>query len=261
MSGPGHAEFEELAAGYVLYALEPADEQRFRWHAAQCPHCQQVMARFADVAAALADAAPPAEPSAQLGERILTAIQAGPQPGGPGSARLAVPAPRPEALPPEVTPLQPRQRQRRARWAAAAAAAAIVAAGGIWAGLAATSGGPPAPLAACAKPHACLQVPLVAAATHREAAKVIVLGREVWMQSVAMTSAPAGHVYVLWQITAAHQPRAVGAFNVRAGARGPIRVGNLAAPPLGTAGFAVSVEHGRTIPATPSHVIAIGRVT
>lgn len=261
MTGPEHAEFEELAAGYVLYALEPADEQRLRRHAAHCPRCQAAMARFAEVAAALADTAPPAEPSPQLGLRILAVTQAGPAAGRPGGERTASAAPRPGSAPSEVAPPRPRRRRWQTRWVAVAAAAALIAAGGTWAGLAASSSGPPSPLAACAKPHACPQVPLIAAATHREAARVIVLGREVWMQSVDMASAPADHIYVLWQITGPRTPRAVGAFNVSAGAHGPLRIGDLAAPYPGTAGFAISVQRGHTIPATPTDVIASGRVT
>jgi anti-sigma-K factor RskA len=263
MTGPGHAEFEELAAGYVLDALEPADERRFLQHATGCPQCQQVLAGFGEVAAALADVAPPAEPSPQLGQRIMAVTQAGAETGGPGGTRPASPAPQPASPPPPVVPRRPRQpqRQRWVRWAAAVAAAAAIVAGGTWAGLAASSGGPPSPLAACAKPHACPQVPLVAADTHREAAKVIVLGREAWVQSVAMAPTPAGHIYVLWQLTAAHKPRAVGAFNIPAGGHGPIRVGNLAPSYPGTAGFAVSVERGRQIPAAPSKVVAAGRAS
>ena len=261
MTDPGHTEFEELAAGYVLDALDPADEHRFHQHAADCPQCQQVVIRFAEVAAVLGDVAPAAEPSPQLGERIMAAIQAAPDAGGPGGTRPDGPDARPTSPTPPVVPLRPGRRQRWVRWAAAAAAVAAIAAGGTWAGLAASSSGSPSPLAACAGPHACPQVPLVAAATHREAAKVVVLGREVWMRSLAMASAPAGHIYVLWQITSAHQPRAVGAFDVPAGARGPIRIGNLAAPYPGTVGFAVSVEHGQKIPAVPSNVIATGRVS
>ncbi|HEY2489252.1 MAG TPA: hypothetical protein VGI37_07090, partial [Streptosporangiaceae bacterium] len=73
---PEHTVFDELAAGYVLYALEPADEQRFLRHAEQCSRCHQTLAEFQEVAAALADTAPPAEPSARLGERIMAVARA-----------------------------------------------------------------------------------------------------------------------------------------------------------------------------------------
>jgi anti-sigma-K factor RskA len=68
---PDHVFFEELAAGYALDMLEPAEEQRFVHHADQCPRCKQAVTDYQQVTEALADAAPAAEPSAQLAHRIL----------------------------------------------------------------------------------------------------------------------------------------------------------------------------------------------
>ena len=59
----------------------------------------------------------------------------------------------------------------------------------------------------------------------------------------------------------AHVPLAVGSFDVRGHAGTPIRIGKLAVPYRGTLAFAVSLEHGRTIPAKPSHLVAIGQVS
>lgn len=318
----GHGEFRELAAGYALNALDPADEERFLQHAAACPDCLEQIAQFQEVAAALAETAPTAEPGSDLGNRILAATQHGPagsgrtdtrpaqteptdagsaqsEPGGTrpadtapeqaGSADTGPPpaGPKPTGPPPAgptgtgptgtgptgteptgtepaeagtgtVVPLRPRQRLRRG---VVAAAAVLVAVGGIWGGLAATSGGAPAPLAACSRPHACSEVPLVATDTHRVAAKVVVLGHEVWMLPGVMTANPKDEIYVLWQVAGSGAPRAVGSFSVLTGSHAPIRVGGLTAPYLGTKAFAVSLEHGRTIPAAPSNMLAVGRVS
>lgn len=271
----GHAEFAELAAGYALHALDPADERRFLQHAAGCPDCLAQIARFAEVAAALAETAPAAEPGGDLGERILAATRPSPAGTGtqeraagdntPGASGRADPGPEdtgpaPAAEPTPVVPLRPRQRWLRR--GAVAAAAALVAAGGIWGGLAATSGGTQPPLAMCAPPHACTEVPLVSPASHRVAAKVIVQGHEVWMLNIGMTANPRNDIYVLWQITGSHTPLAVGSFNIRTGSHAPIRIGGLAAlPSPGSTAFAVSLEHGRTIPAAPSNKLALGRVS
>jgi hypothetical protein len=306
----GHADFDELAAGYALNALECPDEQRFLRHAAGCPRCQGSIARFRAVAAALAETAPPAEPGDHLGERILAATRPGPDRGGQpgtaganedsrrqgdaggavtgmpgvwpgdageargdddggsavgerngrlGSPRGTVPAPGPATLPPGVVRLRPRQRWMRG--AAVAAAAALIAGGGMWAGLTATAGGPPAPLAACAHPHACTQVVLTVPATRRVAAKVIVHDGVAWMEPAAMAANPAGEIYVLWQITGSRPPLPVGSFDVRAGAHSPIKIGGLAAPYAGTSAFAVSLEHGRAIPTAPSDKVALGQVS
>jgi anti-sigma-K factor RskA len=68
---PSHVFFDELAAGYALDMLEPAEAQCFVRHADQCPRCQQAVTDYQQVTEALADAAPAAQPSAQLAQRIL----------------------------------------------------------------------------------------------------------------------------------------------------------------------------------------------
>jgi anti-sigma-K factor RskA len=262
MTGSEHSELGELAAGYALNALEPADEQRFLRHAAGCPDCQRVMAEFGEVAAALAETAPPAEPSEDLGLRIMAATR-------PGRGGIAADAPAEDApatgapadLPPGVVRLRPRSGGWRPRWMAAAAAAVLIAAGGVWGGLAATSANTPAPLAMCARPHACSEVTLIAGKTHQVAGKVVVAAHKVWMLPTGMTANPANHIYVLWQVTGTHHPLPVGSFNVRTGAHAPIAIGGLAAPYSGTWAFAVSLEAGSTIPATPSNEVALGQVS
>jgi hypothetical protein len=292
-----------------------------------------LVAEFGEVAAALAGIAPPAEPSARLGERILSVTRADPgEPGGaaspPASPGTPVPGPSGEgegttapgtagpgtagapaqgtagpgttgsatagpgegtpapgtaapddgttapgstapddgtAVPHRVVPLRRRAAGGRAgrRWRkpAAVAAAVLIAGGGIWAGLAATAGGPAQPLAACARPHACPQVTLTGTATHRTAAKVVIHDGVAWLEPARMPANPADEIYVLWQITGAPAPLAVGSFDVRAGAATPIRIGGLPAPYPRTRAFAVSLEHGRAIPARPSAPVAAGQVS
>jgi len=150
------------------------------------------------------------------------------------------------------------------RWqkpAVAAAAAVLIAVGGVWAGLAATSGGPPRPLAACAQPHACPQVTLTSAETHQTAAKVVIDDGVAWMEPSAIQANPADEIYVLWQVTGAPSPLAVGSFDVKPGTTSPIKIGALRAPYHGTQAFAVSLEHGRKIPPKPSTPVAAGKVS
>jgi anti-sigma-K factor RskA len=254
---PGHEVFDELAAGHALDALEPEDERRFLRHATDCPRCRQSVADFRQVAAALAETAAETGPSAQLGDRILAAARA-------DSGRLDHPAaaraPQDEG-PAGVVPFRSRPRKSWHKPAAVAAAAALLAGGGIWAGLAATASGPQLPLAVCARPHACMEVVLRAGPAQRPVARVVISDGVAWMEPAAMAANPASEIYVLWQITGAHVPLAVGSFDVRSGARVPIRVGSLAEPYAGTWAFAVSLEHGRTIPASPSPPVALGQVS
>ena len=269
MSGPasGHGLFEELAAGYALDALEPDDEQLFLEHARSCPQCGPALAAYREVAVVLADTAPPAEPSAQLGERILAMARAEADP-----ARRSAPAAEPPGqqgqqgqqedqhakLPPGVHRLPSRHRWLRP--ASIAAAAVLIAGGGIWGGLAATSSSPRPP-AFCA--HGCSEIVLTAKGTHQVAGKVFVRQQSVWMDPTDMKpDDTADQIYVLWQITSSSKaPLAVGSFDVKSGVSGPVQVGSLAAAYHGTVAFAVSLEHGRSIPPSPTLVTASGPVT
>ena len=57
-----HSEYEELAAGYVLGALEPDDEHVFQRHLDGCPVCEANVRELEAVVGELAYAAPPADP-------------------------------------------------------------------------------------------------------------------------------------------------------------------------------------------------------
>lgn len=258
-----HAPFDELAAGYALYALGPDDHVRFIDHIETCARCQQALAGYAEVTGALADMPSVAGPSSQLGERILALAAADDATNAAGPGQAGGQDSRPDddrdgGLPPGVVPLRARKRPR---WLAAAAAAAAVIAGGVWGGVAATNGGPQSPPSAGGTQRS-LQVVLTAAQGHSEAAKVIVRGATVWLLPASLSADDrATQVYVLWQITGAHTPLAVGSFDIRRGVHEQIKVGALAAPYKSTWAFAVSLEHGRAIPSTPSRPVALGQTS
>ena len=267
-----HAHFDELAAGYALHSLDPDDELDFLGHAGQCARCQQSLAEYAEVAAALAEIAPAAEPGQQLGDRIMAAALGG---GTRGSGTLGsgdVPASqradaghgdRPAGQPPaEVIGLRERRRPPRRLQLAAAAAAVLIAGGGIWAGLSGGAAAPQPPTAGCVQARQCYQVELTDATAPGAVARVIVTGGSVWLMPSGLAPDDAARqIYVLWQITGARVPLAVGSFDVRRDAGGPILIGRLAAPYHGTLAFAVSLQRGRAIPATPSGVVALGQVS
>jgi hypothetical protein len=268
VTGPAadHARLGELAAGYALHALDPQEEADFLRHLPDCAECQDALAGFTEVTAALADSWPdpvPAEPDhrpdPQLGERIMAAIAAGPAPGAP----LPGPGQDPADQPGTVTSLAEHRRRRRLRAVvASAAAAAIVAAGAVWGGLAATGGSTPsAPAAGCAQAGTCREVVLTSADSRHPAGKVVVSGTTAWFDSSGLKADnPRRQIYVLWQITGKHTPVAVGSFEVTGHRGQPVRVGSLAVPFHSTWAFAVSIERGRLIPATPSHPVALGQV-
>jgi anti-sigma-K factor RskA len=61
-----HAEFEQLAAGYALGALEPDDEHAFAAHMDGCPACRQTVRERELVLLEVAHSVPPASPPRAL---------------------------------------------------------------------------------------------------------------------------------------------------------------------------------------------------
>jgi len=103
-----HSEFEELAAGYVLGALEPDDEHDFRRHLDGCATCEANVRELEAVVGELAYAAPPVDPPDTLWTGIRREIE-------------------PEAARRGATPgAAPRRRASRRLLPGLAAAAAIL---------------------------------------------------------------------------------------------------------------------------------------
>jgi anti-sigma-K factor RskA len=103
-----HSEFEELAAGYVLGALEPDDEHDFRRHLGGCATCEANVRELEAVVGELAYAAPPVDPPDTLWAGIRREIE-------------------PEASRRAATPgAAPRRRTSRRLLPGLAAAAAIL---------------------------------------------------------------------------------------------------------------------------------------
>lgn len=71
MTGPDTGDLKDLAAAYVLGALEPAEHAAFEAFLATSPEAQREVAEYREVNALLALGAPAAAPSADLRERVL----------------------------------------------------------------------------------------------------------------------------------------------------------------------------------------------
>jgi anti-sigma-K factor RskA len=112
-----HREFEELAAGYVLGALEPDDEHDFQRHLDGCATCEATVRELEAVAGELAYAAPPVDPPDTLWAGIRRQIE-------------------PEAARPVAAPRESPRRRGRGRGLlqglAAAAAIVLVAVLSVW---------------------------------------------------------------------------------------------------------------------------------
>ena len=121
-----HSELEELAAGYVLGALEPDDEHAFQRHLETCATCQATVRELEAVVGELAYSAPPVEPPDTVWAGIRRQIK-------PEARRGAIPAPAPTAAgsggppgAPRTTPGAPPGRGLRLLPGLAAAAAILL---------------------------------------------------------------------------------------------------------------------------------------
>jgi hypothetical protein len=90
-----HSEFEELAAGYVLGALEPDDEHAFQRHLEGCPTCQANLRELEAVVGELAYTVPPVDPPDTVWAGIRRQIK--PEAARPGAVQVPPPAGAPGA--------------------------------------------------------------------------------------------------------------------------------------------------------------------
>jgi anti-sigma-K factor RskA len=135
-----HRELEELAAGYVLGALEPDDEHAFQEHLEGCSSCQANVRELEAVVGELAYAVPPVDPPDTLwaGIRREIAPEAARHPSLPAAAAEEAPAAVTEVAPGRAAgPAAPRRarggwRRRALPALAAAAAILLVVALSVW---------------------------------------------------------------------------------------------------------------------------------
>ncbi len=251
----GHDDYEELAAGWALHALEPDDEARFAAHLPGCTTCQDAIAGYEEAVTELAYLSPAAEPPARLGERIHAEVA--------------------RDLParPVVVPLAPR-RSSPVRWLAAAAAviALVLGAGNIVqyqqtrdqdaradrqaarlradaevlerllrpgaqvSGLSPTSGGPP----------------VAYVVVHNGTMEVISHNMD--------RNDPDKNRYVLWMVGDSGEPTAMTAFDVHQAGVSLAGAGRLPSVAGGIDTFAVSIEPRQDgLPARPTNVMAQGK--
>jgi anti-sigma-K factor RskA/putative zinc finger protein len=126
-----HSAFEELAAGYVLGALEPDDEHDFQRHLDGCATCEANVRELEAVVGELAYAAPPVDPPDTLWAGIRREIQ--PEAARPGAIpEAARREPTLDAVSQAPTGRPGRRRPRLLPGLAAAAAIVMVAVLSVW---------------------------------------------------------------------------------------------------------------------------------
>ncbi|TFV90263.1 anti-sigma factor [Blastococcus sp. CT_GayMR20] len=271
-----HAGFDELAVGWALHALEPEDEDAFAVHLPGCARCAETVAVAAEVMAAMAADLPAAEPSAQVRDRLRSAVAETEQ-----VRRPAVPAPAPAAatatggevpVEPSVTspvgsPADPATWRRLLPGALVAAAFAAIVALGLWSVfLNAERDEAVAAAAAQAEIVDALLEPgraAVAPVADDDGRTVAtVIAREDRMQVVAdglTTNDTADSVYVVWGMRDG-VPDPIGTFDVVDDRLDLRTVGSDRTGLDDYSEYRISIEPGRAAPSVPTEVVAAGEV-
>jgi hypothetical protein len=292
MSGPlpassdGHA---ELAVAWVLHTLEPDEDAVFAAHLGECPGCRRIVAETEEVTTLLGSAVPAVDPPPSLRERILSAAAAD-EPGAGAGASASASASASEAsllassdrnaassTDSTVVPLdRPRRDEARSRrvrrvtagLAVAAALALVVAIGGLVAANRSLADQRDAAAAQAAQgqevvqlldaaarpgnPHAVLATP-----DGNVVGLVVDRGRGPEVLASGLAPTDADHSYVLWGL-ADGKPVGLTAFEMSGS--GPVVQSVPSVEAAGRfAGFAITLEPGHTVPATPTQVVASGR--
>lgn len=248
----------ELAVGWALRALEPAEESLVAAHLPDCPACRGMAQETEEIGAMLGLSVPEVAPSAGLEQRILSVT------GSQGTAPVV----------PLTSPTPPARSTPVSLWfqpvkLVAAAAVILVAVAGVLGVRVAQLDGQlnqaqrdatalSEAIQSAADP-AVVRVPLVAS-DGRGVGMVLASGGQI---TVVPTRLPSNRVadqtYVLWGLVD-QTPIPLIAFDVSG------EVPGLHAVPSATGkgsftGYAISLEPGRSAPVVPTDVVASGQVT
>lgn len=292
MSGKPPCPRAEQAVGWALHVLEPADEDALAGHLPHCPSCRKTVRQTEELMRALASVGAADEPRAELRDELLAAVAATPQAPPPRrppvvarvdrAPRAAPPpptAPRHDAwepLPPELDGLVTGRFGAR-HWAAGRRGTIVLAASMAAAIFVIGIGGMAtrqmtdtqqrqavetqqlqrtvAQASAVGDRYAVLSAPGGSAV----AAVLLDGGQREVVPSGLPPNEPEHSTYVLWGL-GDDGPVPLGTFDVTRADRVARSVGSM--PTDDTfAGYAISIEHGRNAPASPSvMMIATGKV-
>lgn len=278
-----HRDWDELAVGWALHALEPEDETRFAAHLAGCQLCARTVAETLDVMAAMAADLPQAEPSAGLRDRLRAAVEETEQ-------LPQTPRPAPQPVGASVVPLAPRPgrdrevdlrlprparaAESRPGWrrvlptALAAAAVAAVLALGAWNVV--VTGDRDAAQRTAAQQQEVLEDLLtpgratIAPVQQDGRTVATVVARDTELQVVSTDLAVNegdDTTYVVWGMPEQGMPEALGVFDVVTPQTDLRPVGSTATGMDQFPQYAISIEPGRQAPSYPTEVVASGQVT
>ena len=266
---PEHVEYQALAAGYALHALEPEDEQRLSAHLLTCLSCARMVADTALLGAAFADLLEAETPPPGLRDRIVAAAMAEPRPVQQPPAPRTLPAASAQAAPVQVVASpSPPQRSSGRRWRVrerllvGALAAAIGVGVAVPVTLAASRHGSSTPantaLAQWLLQRNAQEVTLKGP-SGAALAKAVVTDKGMFLLANGLpVNDRSRSIYVLWAANAQGQRRAIGTFDVRGSTPVEMTADKLPFTPAQIRQIAISYEPGRSAPAQPSDVVLSG---
>jgi Anti-sigma-K factor rskA len=260
------------AVGWALHALEPEEEMDVQQHVPHCSDCRAAARDAEEVMSQLGTAVEQIDPPASLRDSIMSAAAEIPRPRpaasapgpGPAPVRPAEQTPSREPAPsrPGGTTRPPRSGRttRRRLVALAAAAVALVAFAGLGVRVtqlqaerdteASRAQALTQLVQQLGRPHA-----LLAADDGTTVAAVVLANGQRQVYTVSLAANAADHVYVLWGVKGS-TPEPLGTFDVATADRVVRDVG--ASGQDAYQAYAISLEPGRTMPATPTQVVAKG---
>jgi hypothetical protein len=240
--GPAHEHWDELAAGYALDALEPAEEADLLLHLEDCEICRDALRDHQLVAAQLAALA-----EDELAAPPWTDIRA-------GIVGTATTTPAHDV----VSIADHREARSRRPLLLTAAAAAVVIVAGVVTAVAVNTSGPSArdaALSACHAQTGCHVIEL-SRGSHERAVMIVRNGRARLLPT-DLSSPTGNRVYALWQLPRDGKPTLLAQPVSRAGASSA----PLVLPYDETAAFALSVEPTGPAAVAPTDVVAVGTAT
>lgn len=128
LEGPRDGPVHDLAAAYVLDAVDDAERARFETHLADCSDCRRTVADLSEVTAELSAGLEEQPPHGLRGRLLAAVAEESQEPAPARPAQTGQPGAGAEG---KVTSLGERRAARDGRWWLAAAAAAVIAVGGV----------------------------------------------------------------------------------------------------------------------------------
>jgi anti-sigma-K factor RskA len=264
-----HQQFDELAVGWALHALEPEDETFFADHLARCSRCAATVAGTTGVMASMAADLPQAEPSPDLQRRLRAAVGETEQLPGPALGHVSpttVERARPAPL--ARPPVEQGSRWRRVLPTGLVAVAIATIVGlGLWNvvlsserdQLQATVAEQSDVMDSLLSPGRASIAPLES--DGRPVATVVARGGEVQVVTHGLSVNQARTTtYVLWGV-AGDKAIALGTFDVTRSQMDLKTVGSGLTGLDDFASYGISLEPGQQAPSAPTEVVATGQVT